>query len=394
LPFHILRDFSARFFFNNYRSKCQQLSEVDVDTTDVLSHQYFISLKEKYACHLQWLDNKNLLNSANEIISLPYLSIIDKHPSLKISEPREYVSFAPYYWLDEDVPVMSKSKVKPTKKDGQANPFLSQRSDKPKLAQLCGRTHLLALAFLKTKNISYLHYIEKQLNIWFVEDDTRMFAHLKRAQIFPWSGKKRGFGIIDARWLILLIDALAMIKPEKESDNLLINKVCHWLLRFCDWLLKSFSGISELSRRNNRGSWVDALLCYIALAVNRTDLALHISSFSLSNRVTKQLSDDGLQPLELVRGMPVSYSLYNIFPVLYLAEISAQLEQHNVTCSNVMRLENSTKDLIKLIDGREEGNIESIDYKSTFDLNLYYPYSFEQIKYFPAVMPFTHNRLN
>lgn len=393
-PFYILRDFSARFFFDNYRKKCKQLTEVDVEATNVLSHQYFISLKDKYFCHLQRLNNENLLNSANDIISLPYLSIIDKHPSLKIRDTREYVSFAPYYWLDEDVPVMSKSKVKPVKKDGQANPYLAQRSDKPKLAQLCSRTHVLALAYLKTKNISYLHYIEEQISIWFIEDETHMIARMKCAQILPWSGKNNGFGIIDARWLILLIDALAILKFENKSNHQLIDKVCIWLLAFSDWLLSSVSGLSELSRRNNRGSWVDALLCYIALAMNRTDIAFHIADFSLSNRITRQISGDGMQPLELVRGMPVSYSLYNIFPVLYLAEIKAHVEDHNVRSSHVMHLQNSVNDLTKLIDEREKGNIESIDYKSTFELNLYYPYSFAQLKYFPAVMPFTNSRLD
>lgn len=385
-----LKDFSLPILFNNYRYNYKLLSKVKIEDINLLSHQYFDQLRGLYLENLSRNEQARLISSADKVRTLPYLSVLDKHPGLDRREPRDYVSFAPYYWLNEVVSPIERARIKPTKRDGEANPFLAVRSDKPKLAQVCSRVHLLALAYTKTKNSKYLKYIEEQLEVWFIDENSRMSTHMKHAQILPWSGRKSGLGVIDARWLVLLIDALALLKVEKAANVDTIRKVCKWLLCFSTWLTTSMSGLTELARKNNRGSWIDTLLCYIALAVNEPEIAKEVSTFSLNERLSKQVSKDGMQPFELIRKMPISYSLYNIFPVLYLAQINVCLCKEMNNNEHVDALRNSMSELYQLIEGREKGCIESIDFDYTFDLNLYYPYSFAQIKSFPAVMPFAN----
>lgn len=387
---NLYHDYSLKRGLFNYRKSCRaSLSEID-NLQDCFSHSYFQSIAKKYSKKLGSVDLSWLASEADKIIKKPYLDITKKNLDTFGINSNDYISFAPYYWCETEENPLSKSSVKPSYKDSRSNPFLANQSDKPKLAQLCARVHLLALASAKYKEKHYIEYIHEQLNIWFVEQKTRMSPNMKYAQIKPWKGAKRGYGIIDSRWIILLLDALVILKYEVNYE--VDEGVMSWLIEFADWILTSSSGLNEIMRENNRGSWVDVLLCYIALSVNKQDVTISIIEHNLANRLSKQIGEDGLQPLEMRRYNPVSYSLYNMYPLYYLYNLEQHFNVDDNEREHINRLRGSEVSLSKLITGNEKGKIEHINFCSSYNLNLYYPYSHAQLSNFPCIIPFTENQ--
>ena len=383
----ILKGYSFKRLLINYRRSCLRIMRATKRYDGSFTHPYFSQLTLQYVESLANCDQVQLLAEADALVKVPYLDIsAKKWAPLEISH-QNYLSFAPYYWQECNDNPLKKSSIKAVYRDGRANPFLAARSDKPKLAQMCARIHLLTLATIKHNNPKYLEYIGKQLSIWFIDEQTRMFPQMKYAQIIPWSGAQTGFGIIDSRWLILLLDALAMLTH--HTDFQVDDTISRWFNDFAIWILTSTSGLNEIMRENNRGSWVDVLLCYIGLALNKPEMANVIINQTFSNRTKKQVDEFGFQPYELKRFNPISYSLYNMYPLYYLNCISRFTNDQFMSNAHIDRLQRIENDLLKYIKGSEKGKIEHINFNSSFGLNLYYPYSHAQLKNFPCVLPFT-----
>lgn len=388
------RRYSPRKFLFNYRNTCLSALKKTSPDNNAFSHHYFLQLTKAYENNSGANDRTKLLDAADSIIKKPVIKITTRELIAPSNDNQDYLSFAPYYWHDDiNTSPLHRAKTRAKYKDGRANPVLRQCSDKPKLAQVCARLHLLALAYKTTKDQRYYCYFRSQILAWFINPNTCMNPHLKFGQIRPWTGKQQGHGIIDSRWLVLLIDAVVLInnvKPDKE----ITQGIAKWLHQFALWLLTSFSGLNEVSRRNNRGSWVDALLVYIALVLNNDEVAKTIIKFSLNQRPQEQIDKEGNQPLELLRYTRVSYSLYNYFPLLYLASVADFYHDNNQLLA--LGKNNSLKDLAQGIQKlkhhipkHEQGKIEHIDFQTGLDLNLYYPYSFSQLNHFPCLVPYT-----
>lgn len=380
--------FSLRYLLRNYRSQCRVWFAEPLVLADCLQHPYFDLLYCRYQHAVTTQDRQVLLERANNILRLPLLSIKDKSLQSAELDPQCYVSFVPYLYLDERDP-LQKSQQKPKFKDGRSNPFLTRCSDKPKFAQLCARIHLMAIAQLLAPCVEQQDWIKRQLHSWFVDPLQRMHPQMRMSQLKPWHGQRTGYGLIDARWLVLLIDALVLLRQNHACRFQVDPAIFEWLLEFANWILQSKQGLLEVMRTNNRGSWVDVVLSYIALAAGKAAAAASIINFSLAKRPTRQIDKNGQQPLELQRYTAVSYSLYNLFPLHYLMQIQAQLQTERQGEAQFNLLLARTDTLYRHIGPNELGKIEHIDFSELFDLNLYYPYSFAQLATFPAVLPFT-----
>ncbi|BDX08522.1 hypothetical protein MACH26_40430 [Planctobacterium marinum] len=211
----------------------------------------------------------------------------------------------------------------------------------------------------------------------------------------PWRNHRRGLGIIDARWLILLIDGLAILRSESALDEDIAEALTQWFQSLSLWILSSPSGLFEVAKRNNRGSWVDALLTYSALALGIEEAALIVAEFGIKNRPQEQFDTLMLQPLEMRRYTFVSYSLYNIYPLFYLLNVlhwkySSVKNDERVDAVNreTSLLKSAVKILQDMIPAHELNHIESIEFNENFSLNLYYPYCFAQLSNFPGIYPF------
>lgn len=364
-----------------------------------MTHHYFVHVVERYVDCIQGQNHQSLLRKAERVLSLPYLTVTDKERLPPSNVANDYLSFAPYYWHENNPDPFTKPKIAKFKKDGRPNPALTKLSDKPRLAQMCARVHLLTLAFKLSGDLKYVEYIDAQLRCWFVTPETRMNPHMEFAQIMPWRNHRRGLGIIDARWLILLLDAVAILLHAGALNNEVAKSLSSWIKAFSLWLLRSPAGLFEVAMRNNRGSWIDVLLTYNALALGVEDAALLIAEGGTKNRPQEQFNELMMQPFEMQRYTFVSYSLYNIYPLYYLFNFlkwKKQSEKDKTVVKNLERevllLDKAVSTLQTMIPPHEMNKIEAIDFDEAFSLNLYYPYCFSQLQNFPGIYPFPSDR--
>jgi hypothetical protein len=384
--------YSLRRLLFRQAKKYQSLYPQMYTSSGVFHHAYLEYILSQYRKHLPYLSIDPLLNRANQVLEQPFLRITDKPEPAPGGNKQDYLSFSPYFWLNEEINPLTPTDEEPEYRDSRSNPFLQRFSDKPRFAQICSRIHILGLAFQVTNDKRYAQYASKQLNIWFCAEKTRMNPHFHFAQTMPWSGKKYGHGIIDARWLILLIDGVMMLRSSPLINSELLSKLAKWLHDFGLWIVSSDSGNNEIARMNNRGTWVDVLLCYICLVIDDESLPRFILATIFNDRVKEQITLSGEQPMELRRYNSVSYSLYNIYPILYLKTIASFIHFKNdvseLTTSRLLSKRQIQK-LKESIEVHEKGSIEHIPHQLSFSLNLYYPCSFGNLDYFPAIFPFT-----
>lgn len=391
----ILSGYTLVRLLRNYRRSCRTLFQQGIDYNRFATGTYFATVVDQYANCMHIKSHTRLLEKADALVKLPFLTVSDKTMLPPSQVGNDYLSFAPYYWHRDNPDPFSKPKVEKYKKDGRPNPALTKLSDKPRLAQMCARIHLLTLAYQHTEERKYLDYIIGQLTCWFIASETRMNPHMEYAQIMPWRNHHRGLGIIDARWLILLIDAIAILRSKDALDKEIVVALADWIKQFSLWILTSPSGLLEVAKRNNRGSWVDALLTYTALVLGIEQAATSIAVFGIKNRPREQFDKLMLQPLEMRRYNFVSYSLYNIYPLFYLLNVlhwkySSVKNDERVDAINreTSLLKSAVKLLQEMIPAHELNHIESIEFNENFSLNLYYPYCFAQLSNFPGIYPF------
>ncbi|RXF05787.1 hypothetical protein D9603_03280 [Pseudoalteromonas sp. PS5] len=375
----------SKLIFNYRKTVRDVVKKIEVEDTTNL-HRYFSHLTSKYKTTLSNADNTELHQLANQAVNLGIISITKKDVDPPSGCTKDYLSFAPYYYVNENTNPLIKSKENVQHRDSRSNPFLASISDKPKLAQVCARLHLVALSYCDAPEQQKIEYIQAQINTWFIDGETAMNPHMEFAQIMPWTGNQYGLGIIDSRWLLLAIEACALLNDKLDTDTLRGFKL--WLKAFAAWILNSKSGLTEVARKNNRGSWVDVLLSYILLFLNEERCVALICNHTLKNRFDVQFDNNGDQPLELTRYNPVSYSLYNYYPIKYILLID-ELINNQGNKEKKLKMNKTIFRLEAAITCHERGSIEHIDLKLSNNLNLYYPYSFAQVNTFPAVMPIT-----
>lgn len=389
----IRKGFALRRFVFNYRRRVRKSLITPVKSEVLFQHDYFSYLASEYEARNRQNNLEAIYTKANQIIELPLLTITDKPLVPNSGTKNDYLSFAPYYWHDKNENPLLKAQLPGFQLDGRPNPFLTERSDKPRLAQCCARVHLLSIAYLSSNNSHYLSYLEKQLVTWFIDERTKMRPNMNFAQIVPWRGQRFGLGIIDARWLVLLIDAVALLQQKRLLKQEIVTAIADWLLQFANWMLTSRAGLFELSMKNNRGSWTDVLLVYISLVFDKPDAAREVLGYSLTRRPKEQLDELYDQPFELKRYTYVSYSLYNFFPIYYLFNIEQWMAKYYAYDSvsagfEITKFVEGIRRLSVKIAPHEKGKIENIDFTESFNLNLYYPYSYSQLKSFPCINPF------
>jgi Alginate lyase len=241
---------------------------------------------------------------------------MDKRQVPPSGDKHDFISQAPYYWRDTNSPG-----GRYVHRDGQRNPEAARDSDAGNLGKVCSAARTLALAFYFTGDEKYAAKAVEILRVWFLNPATRMNPNLNYGQGIPGEVEGRPEGLISARGIVGLMDALGLLAESKSWTSADQQAMTMWLQQYFTWLTTNKIALEEGRARNNHGTFYDTQVAAIALFLGKTDVARELLLKDRENRIAAQIEPDGRQPRELARTLSFNYSLFNLRALVDLASI-------------------------------------------------------------------------
>jgi hypothetical protein len=260
---------------------------------------------------------QQLIRQADALLHARLVSVVEKTQLPASGDIHDYLSLAPYWWPDptkaDGLPYIHR--------DGQTNLQAAEIPDKPNFQKMMPDVKTLALAYYFTDQEVYAAKAGDFLRTWFLNKDTLMNPNLNHAQMVRGRETGRAAGIIDARALSGVVDAIGLIQHTHMWSAQDQQEMEHWFRHYLNWLLTSPLGKEEAAAQNNHGSWYDVLTASIALFLNETERAREFLQASKTRRIDSQIQADGSQPFELKRTLTWHYSAFNVQALLALARL-------------------------------------------------------------------------
>lgn len=254
-------------------------------------------------------------------LAAPITTVVDGE-SPAGADPRDYVSYARYYWPDPARP-----DGRPfVRRDGHHNHAQVARGDRPRIDAFSGAVTRLAAAWHFARDEAAARRAGSWLRAWFVTPATRMNPNLDHAQVRPGWNHDRGnpAGVLDTRDFARVIDALRLLEDSPALTPAEHASVRAWFGLYLDWLLTAPNARAERAAANNHGTWYYAHVIPVARFVGREDVARELAR-EARDRLGTQFAPDGSQPEEIARADGLSYSRFNLEAWFAVARLGAGL---------------------------------------------------------------------
>lgn len=248
-----------------------------------------------------------LQERARQALSNPLYSVTHKESAPAGGDRHDYYSLGPYWWPNPD----TESGLPYIRRDGKRNPEINQLAgDNQRLVHLNRDITALALAYHFTGEPAYGEKARAQLRSWFLDPATRMNPNFQHAQAVPGRNNGRGIGIIEARFLIPLIDAINLLDTQLSAGEK--KQLRQWFARFNHWLQTSDNGFEEDNWHNNHGTWFDAQVVAFSLFAGDIKTAKRRLRITQMRRIGSQFDIHGNQHAEFERTRPWHYANFNL----------------------------------------------------------------------------------
>lgn len=277
---------------------------------------------------------KQLQEDAGGFMNQGPFSVTFKNVAAPGGDPHNYLSQGGYWWPDPEKP----DGLPYVRRDGEKNPeYTDERmSDFPGLSRMIEAVTLSSLEYYLTGCEPYALQAWDLLRVWFISPQTRMNPNLEYAQGIPGRCAGRSTGIIDAREMVYLVDAIGLIGSRMNQAGGEKEEIKKWFDEFLHWLKNSPKGREAQRAPNNIGTWYDVLVISSSFFTGRDEIARRqIEAHSLK-RIAGQIAPDGSQPNETARTRSWHYSVHNLRGLFFIARLAehAGFDLWNYTAEN------------------------------------------------------------
>lgn len=255
-----------------------------------------------------------LRQDADAALAVTPVAVTQKKRATPSGDPHDYYSQSPYWWPDPAKP----DGLPYINRDGQTFPDSKRDTDSENLWMLSQRAGTLALAYYFTGRDDYAAHAATLVRVFFLDPATRMNPHLRFAQLIPGHSDVRGTGIIDARFLPDICNAVGLLRGSDAWTQQDDRAWDAWLSDYFTWLTTSDQGRAEHAATNNHGIWYLAQAAGIAARLGRTEEVKRFCQEAVT-RIDQQIASDGMLPLELARTRSFHYSIFALEAFTQLA---------------------------------------------------------------------------
>ena len=140
-------------------------------------------------------------------------------------------------------------------RDGMINPEIYTIPDQKNMDEMIYTVHILAAAYFLTDDPKYSSKAAELLQVWFLNNDTRINPHLKYAEIVRGKDKTYPAAIMAGRNLTDVIDAVGLIQRSSTWTNEDQSGMKSWFSKYLNWLLDSIVSKEESQKMNNHGTY-------------------------------------------------------------------------------------------------------------------------------------------
>jgi len=258
---------------------------------------------------------------AEEALELPPQTIINKTKTPPSGDMHDYLSMARYWWPNPDTP----NHLPYVRHDGQSNPEINGIKDHEELTSTDESARALALGWYLTGDERYGEHATVLLRSFFLDKATAMNPNLEYAQYVAGVSTGRDSGVLDARSLAMIVDAIGLLAGSKSWTAADQDGMQRWFTKYYTWLTTSANAKQEANTTNNHGSWCAVQLAAVGMFLGKTDDVKKLAERVREQRIPSQFDAKGMQKYELVRTNSFSYSAFNLEALTMLAEIVAPL---------------------------------------------------------------------
>ena len=227
-----------------------------------------------------------------------------------------YTSLAKYYWPDEEGSF--------TRRDGFINPscYDNTRYDYQRLVDFSEHLTELALASYLTQDQGLSQRAAAMLATWFIDTDTKQHPHFVNAQLIPGKSDGRPEGLIEARHLIYVTEAVSLLEAIPSFPTSVADGVRSWFGAFLEWLTTSEQGQTAKHRANNIAFWYQAQVLSYASFVGDQSRVITAIYDEVIPQVEQQIGRDGELSAELDRARPHDYVAFTVLAMALIDSVA------------------------------------------------------------------------
>ncbi|GFD90782.1 hypothetical protein KUL152_30080 [Tenacibaculum sp. KUL152] len=261
---------------------------------------------------------EKLLSLANTELQKAVDPVTNKTMIPASGDIHDYHTLGSYYWPDE-----TKEDGLPwIYKDGQFNPISNgPETDWKRRNVMLDSLEVLTLAFYFSEDLVYLEKAKEIIEIWFINDETKMNPNVDYGKAIPGKSAGTNFSIIDWTDIGKVATVAQLLQrtglwQEKEA-----SKMRTWFEEYYVWLTTSEFGKLEETRKNNHGTNYDYQAIGLMLYLGKKSDAIEKLNAVKTTRIAAQIESDGSQPLELARTKSVNYSVNNLWALARITDL-------------------------------------------------------------------------